>query len=177
MTAPLGRDVDAWLADLRARHGDLPVHEERIEVSRRKYDRLRSDAEQDALGGARVRLAREGELLLVSNRDEHGWDVPGGALEPGETLRETARREVREETGLSCELGEALGVNRFAFEPGAGEGPLVEGLWVYYAGEPTGGTLDVQDEELVDVGWFAEPPEEIDPYAEPLVVEFLERGR
>lgn len=169
-----GRDVDAWLADLRERHGDLPVHEEHIEVPREKYDRLRADAEQDALGGARVRLARDGELLLVSNRDEAGWDVPGGALESGESLRETARREVREETGLSCELGEALGANRFAFEPEAGEGPVVEGLWVYYEGAPTGGTLDPQDAELADARWFAEPPGALDPYAEPLVVEFLE---
>jgi ADP-ribose pyrophosphatase YjhB (NUDIX family) len=177
MTDTPGRDVDAWLADLRARHGDVPVHDERIEVPRGKYDRLRSDAEQDALGGARVRLTRDGELLLVSNRAEHGWDVPGGALEPGENLRETARREVHEETGLSCELGEALGVNRFAFEPEAGEGPVVEGLWVYYGGEPTGGTLVPQDAELADAGWFAEPPAELDPYAEPLVVEFLEGER
>jgi ADP-ribose pyrophosphatase YjhB (NUDIX family) len=158
-----GRDVDGWLADLRERHGDLPVHEERIEVGREKYDAVRADAERSALGGARVRLAREGELLLVSNRDEHGWDVPGGALEPGETLRETARREVREETGLGCELGEALAVNRFAFEPETGEGSLVEGLWVYYEGEPTGGTLDPQeaDEEILEARWFSEPPEAV----------------
>jgi ADP-ribose pyrophosphatase YjhB (NUDIX family) len=169
-----GRDVDGWLADLRERHGDLAVHEERIEVGREKYDAVRADAERSALGGARVRLAREGELLLVSNRDEHGWDVPGGALEPGETLRETARREVREETGLGRELGEALAVNRFAFVPAEGDDPLVEGLWVYYEGEVASGTLDRQDAEIEDAGWFDESPAELDPYAEPRVVDYLE---
>jgi len=168
-----GRDVDAWLAALRERHGDVPVHEERIEVPREKYERLRADAERDALGGARVRLARDGELLLVSTRGEHGWDVPGGAMEPGESVDETAKREVREETGIECRLGPALATNRFQFELADGEGPLLEGLWVYFDGEPVGGTLDPQDAELADASWFAEPPAELDPYARPLVRAFL----
>lgn len=172
-----GRDVDAWLAALRERYGELPVHEERIEAPRETYERLRADAERDALGGARVRLARDGELLLVSNRGEHGWDVPGGAIEPGESLGETARREVREETGFECELGSAVAANRFGFLPETGEGPLVEGLWVYFEGRVVAGTLDPQDAELVDAGWFEDPPDELDPYAEPLVVGHLEGGR
>jgi 8-oxo-dGTP diphosphatase len=38
------------------------------------------------------------------------WSIPGGALEVGETLREAAVREAREETGLSVEATELLGV-------------------------------------------------------------------
>ena len=174
-----GRDVDRWLDDLRASYGGLPVHEETFAVEPRAYERLRADAERAALGGARVRLAREDQLLLVSNRGEHGWDVPGGALEPGESLAETARREVREETGIACLLGDAIAVNRFGFVPreegaarpdwDAGDIPAVEGLWVYFAGEPVEGSLDPQDAELVDAGWFARPPGELDRYADPLV--------
>jgi 8-oxo-dGTP diphosphatase len=38
------------------------------------------------------------------------WSVPGGVLEVGELVREAAVREAREETGLTVEPGELLGV-------------------------------------------------------------------
>ena len=41
-----------------------------------------------------------GELLLQRRKDNGLWGLPGGAMEPGETFEEAARREVREETGL-----------------------------------------------------------------------------
>jgi 8-oxo-dGTP diphosphatase len=36
------------------------------------------------------------------------WSLPGGGQQLGETLRDTARREVREEAGLEVELGEVI---------------------------------------------------------------------
>jgi ADP-ribose pyrophosphatase len=38
------------------------------------------------------------------------WSIPGGTMEIGETVREAAVREAREETGLIVEPGELLGV-------------------------------------------------------------------
>jgi ADP-ribose pyrophosphatase YjhB (NUDIX family) len=50
---------------------------------------------------------RDGQVLLVrrANPPRRGeWSLPGGAQEIGETVFEAARREVREETGLTIEV-------------------------------------------------------------------------
>lgn len=45
-----------------------------------------------------------GRVLLQRRTDDGLWSIPGGAMEPGESLEDTARREVREEVGV--EVGE-----------------------------------------------------------------------
>jgi 8-oxo-dGTP pyrophosphatase MutT (NUDIX family) len=52
------------------------------------------------LVGAAVLVLQEGRLLMIRRTDNLTWGIPGGALEPGEFLEQTARRETREETGL-----------------------------------------------------------------------------
>ncbi len=44
-----------------------------------------------------------GRALLIQRRDNQRWEPPGGVLEPGETIYDGLRREVREETGLEVE--------------------------------------------------------------------------
>ena len=39
-------------------------------------------------------------VLLIERGDGHGWAIPGGKLDPGETALQAARRELHEETGL-----------------------------------------------------------------------------
>ena len=53
----------------------------------------------------RVLLVKRGHPPLAGE-----WSIPGGVLELGETLREAAIREAREETCLTVETGELLGV-------------------------------------------------------------------
>jgi ADP-ribose pyrophosphatase YjhB (NUDIX family) len=54
---------------------------------------------------ARVVLVKRGHPPLQAE-----WSIPGGVLEVGELVREAAIREAREETGLTVEPSELLGV-------------------------------------------------------------------
>jgi site-specific DNA-methyltransferase (adenine-specific) len=62
------------------------------------------------VGAATLVLNDRGELLMLLRSDNGRWGIPGGALEPGECLEETAQRETLEETGLRVEGLHLLGV-------------------------------------------------------------------
>ena len=50
------------------------------------------------------------EILLMRRSDNGHWGLPGGYLEPGESVTQAAAREVREETGWRVEIGRLVGV-------------------------------------------------------------------
>jgi 8-oxo-dGTP diphosphatase len=58
-------------------------------------------------------VLRDGHVLLVHRPKYDDWTFPKGKAENGETDEECALREVREETGLSCELVEPAGVTEY----------------------------------------------------------------
>ena len=49
-------------------------------------------------------------LLLKAAYGAHSWGLPGGGLDPGETLHEALLRECREELGCSVDVGYLSGV-------------------------------------------------------------------
>jgi ADP-ribose pyrophosphatase YjhB (NUDIX family) len=50
------------------------------------------------------------ELLLMRRSDNGFWGLPGGYVEPGESVIEATHREVREETGYEIDLGRLVGI-------------------------------------------------------------------
>ncbi len=56
---------------------------------------------------------RNKKILLVKRKGEPGrglWSLPGGAVEVGERLVDALKREMREETGLDCEVRDLVNI-------------------------------------------------------------------
>lgn len=58
-------------------------------------------------------LAFKDDRLLMSKLASRGWDIPGGHVDVGEAPRETARRELYEETGAIVDRVQVLGYDKF----------------------------------------------------------------
>ena len=52
----------------------------------------------------------QGEILMMRRTDNDNWAVPGGGMDLGESITETAVRETREETGIECEITGLVGI-------------------------------------------------------------------
>jgi len=60
--------------------------------------------------GVAAVIFEDGRVLLQRRDDTRRWGLPGGGVEPGETVRQALIREVREETGLDVEPLRLIGV-------------------------------------------------------------------
>nr|BFE65911.1 NUDIX domain-containing protein [Dactylosporangium thailandense] len=52
----------------------------------------------------------QGEILLIHRTDNDNWSLPGGAMEPGESMTDCAIRETHEETGIHVEVTGLIGI-------------------------------------------------------------------
>ncbi|HET8740172.1 MAG TPA: NUDIX hydrolase [Acidimicrobiia bacterium] len=98
--------------------------------------------------GVGVAMVQDGQILLVKRGREPGrglWAVPGGKVEPGEPMKEAARREALEETGLDVEVGEVIWVGEHIDD--AHHIVLID-----FDGRVVGGTLRPGD-DAEDVRW------------------------
>jgi ADP-ribose pyrophosphatase YjhB (NUDIX family) len=88
------------------------------------------------VGGA---VVHDGKLLLVRRASRYGrgnWQIPGGYIEPDETLELAVVREVAEEAGVQAEVVGVLGI-RSRYNPDNGNSIYVVMLMHPINGEPT----------------------------------------
>jgi 8-oxo-dGTP diphosphatase len=82
------------------------------------------------------------EILLMKGR--RGWEMPQGCVEEGESIRQAAIREVKEETGIDIELIKFCGIYQ----------NITRGVCNnIFTGKPVGGTLTTSNESD-EVGFF-----------------------
>ena len=93
------------------------------------------------------------EMVLCGRHRPHQWALPKGTPDEGETIEETALREVREETGLEVRIVGDLGHIEYSFSRNG-----VRNLKrvYHYLMEPIGGRFENHDSEFDVVEWFPE---------------------
>lgn len=92
-------------------------------------------------------------MVAVCGRLKTGlWALPKGTPDSGETLEETALREVREETGLSVEIAAPLGHIEYWFTR---DSERIHKQVYFYLMRPCGGTFDDHDPEFDVVRWVS----------------------
>jgi len=96
-----------------------------------------------------------GELLLQRRRDTGQWALPGGAQDIGETPSTCAVRECFEETGITAEVTDLLGIYS---DPGHvvrySDDEIRQEFEITLIGRPIDGEPTIND-EASEVGWFA----------------------
>jgi 8-oxo-dGTP pyrophosphatase MutT (NUDIX family) len=97
-----------------------------------------------------------GELLLIRRSDNDNWALPGGGLDLGESLPQTAVRETREETGIDCEV---TGLSGIYTDPGhvilyTSNGEVRQEFSIVLTARATGGQ-PTPSSETFEVRWVA----------------------
>ena len=93
-------------------------------------------------------LIRRGGEILLQNRvkaDWRGLALPGGHVEPGESIVDSVIREMKEETGLTVKNPRLRGVKQF---------PIEGGRYIVFLYEATEFEGELRDSEEGGVAWY-----------------------
>lgn len=106
--------------------------------------------------GVAAVIFEDGRVLLQRRDDSGRWGLPGGAVDPGESVRVAIIREVREETGLEVEPVRLIGVysdpvhHQVMTYP---DGNVIHYVSTVFECRVRGGALACGDESLA-LDWF-----------------------
>jgi 8-oxo-dGTP pyrophosphatase MutT (NUDIX family) len=163
--------VERWTRQMTTPYAELSEREKESDrkVVREKLPLYRGDT-QIFRSSVEILVWNDfGKLLTVTNRRWGGFSCPGGKVDPGESLLDAARRELKEETGCEPVMLEPIGAGVHYEEPKDGGPP-----WFCMAYRASINTKPTQQEEGTEIGWHT-PKELIDNSIYPEWYKFLFR--
>ena len=95
-------------------------------------------------------IEQEGKYLLIQEAKEAvrgKWNLPAGEQDPGETISEAAKREIREECGLSVELTDVCQI-------GSWRSAINTVISIIFSTKIVGGEINFNPDEILDAKWF-----------------------
>jgi 8-oxo-dGTP pyrophosphatase MutT (NUDIX family) len=130
------------------------------------------------VGACVLVLDNENRLLLQLRKDNHCWGLAGGSMELGESLEEVARRELKEETGITAhglELFHVYSGKEFYYKyPHGDEVYNVVAAYVCndYQGELVKGEKEVEDLKFFSLDKL---PDNISPPDMPVIKDYIQK--
>ena len=93
------------------------------------------------------------QVVLCGRLSANTWSLPKGTPDFGESIEETALREVREETGFEVRIEQQLGQINYHFDV-ASENVRYYKTVFFFLMSVTGGSMDNHDPEFDTIRWF-----------------------
>jgi len=123
-----------------------------------------------------VIVHKNGKILLQQRKDNKCWGYPGGHIELGEVVEEAAKRELREETGLTANnltlFGVFSGPKLHHIYPDGNECYFID---IVYICDDFSGKESLQAEECLNLQWFDinNLPQNLSPPIIPALTRFV----
>jgi 8-oxo-dGTP pyrophosphatase MutT (NUDIX family) len=130
------------------------------------------------VGAAVLVMDQQGRLLLLKRADNGLWGLPGGGMEPGESLEDTAKRETKEETGLAVEeltlFDVYSGAELYYRYPNGAE---VYNVTVVYQVKYANGDIQIDPQEHTDYSYFeiTQLPVDLSPPIRPVLEDLVRK--
>jgi 8-oxo-dGTP pyrophosphatase MutT (NUDIX family) len=124
------------------------------------------------VGSALLVMNQDNQLLMIKRTDNKCWGIPGGAMELGEDLEDTVKREAKEEIGIDVKELELFGVysgkDLYYKYPNGAE---VYNISVVYMTRNIKDSIKVNQDEHNEYGYFDvnQLPAEISPPIKPII--------
>ena len=122
-----------------------------VEIPNRGYKKREIVEHNGAVGI--IAITRENKVVLVKQYrkaiEKELWEIPAGKIEPGENPKESAMRELKEETGYSAQSMKLL--HKFYTSAGFSN----QKIYIYLAENLTSGSQDFDDDEFIEAKEFS----------------------